>query len=49
VLQATVLKQLGLLPDLPCVSGAEQAAKAADHEAVPSNQLIVDSNNSSNN
>ena len=32
--QATVLKQLGLLPDLPCVSGVEQAAKAADHAAV---------------
>lgn len=40
--QATVLKQIGLLPpDLPCVpDGAEQAAKAADHDAVPSNKLI---------
>lgn len=38
--QATVLQQLGLLPPLPCVPGAEQAAKAADHGAVPSNSLI---------
>jgi hypothetical protein len=40
VLQATVLRQIGLLPELPCVSGPEQAAKAADHEAAPSNALI---------
>lgn len=44
-LQATVLKQLGLLPDLPCVSGAEQARKAADHGAEPSNKLINSSSN----
>jgi len=42
--QATVLKQIGLLPDLPCVTGPEQAAKAASHEAAPSNKLINDSN-----
>eukprot|EP00878_Enallax_costatus_P002461 GHUV01002640.1.p1 GENE.GHUV01002640.1~~GHUV01002640.1.p1 ORF type:complete len:196 (+),score=39.18 GHUV01002640.1:194-781(+) len=40
--QATVLQQIGLLPaGLACVTGAEQALKAADHEAVPSNQLIA--------
>lgn len=44
--QATVLKQLGMLPDLPCVSGPEQAAKAANHEAMPSNQLITAANGS---
>lgn len=38
--QATVLRQIGLLPELPCVSGPEQAAKAADHKAAPSNALI---------
>jgi hypothetical protein len=38
--QATVLHQIGLLPELPCVSGPEQAAKAADHDAAPSNKLI---------
>lgn len=40
VLQATVLRQIGLLPELPCVSGPEQAAKAANHNAAPSNKLI---------
>lgn len=40
VLQATVLRQIGLLPELPCVSGVEQAAKAANHDAAPSNALI---------
>jgi hypothetical protein len=40
VVQATVLRQIGLLPDLPCVTGPEQATKAADHEAAPSNALI---------
>ncbi|GBF95978.1 carboxymethylenebutenolidase [Raphidocelis subcapitata] len=41
--QATVLKQLGLLPAglLGCVPGAEQAAKAADAGAVKSNGLIA--------
>lgn len=39
-LQATVLKQIGLLPELPCVTGPEQAAKAADHTAALSNKLI---------
>lgn len=42
--QATVLQQLGLLPPVgphtTCVSGAEQAAKALDQSAVPSNLLI---------
>jgi carboxymethylenebutenolidase len=40
--QATVLRQLGLLPPglLGCVPGAEQAAKAADAAAVASNGLI---------
>lgn len=40
VVQATVLRQIGLLPDLPCVTGPEQAMKAADHDAAPSNALI---------
>ena len=40
--QASVLKQLGLLPDAlaPHVPGAEQADKAADAAALPSNGLI---------
>jgi hypothetical protein len=40
MLQATVLKQIGLLPELPCVTGPEQAAKAANHDAAPSNKLM---------
>lgn len=35
-----MLRQIGLLADLPCVSGPEQAAKAANHDAAPSNKLI---------
>ena len=40
MLQATVLRQIGLLPELPCVTGPEQASKAANHDAAPSNKLI---------
>jgi hypothetical protein len=37
-----VLRQIGLLPaGLPCVTGPEQAANAADHGAQPSNKLIA--------
>lgn len=44
--QATVLQQLGLLPrSLSCVAGVEQAKKAADHNAVPSNYLIEHADN----
>lgn len=48
--QATVLQQLGLLQaHLPCVTGAEQAKKAFDHDAVPSNYLIKQTLNGSAN
>ena len=39
--QASVLQQLGLLPEGLPVAGAEQALKAADPKAVPSNGLIM--------
>ncbi|KIZ05112.1 carboxymethylene butenolidase [Monoraphidium neglectum] len=38
--QATVLKQLGLLPEGLPVAGAEQSLKAADPAAVPSNGML---------
>ena len=36
-----MLQQLGLLPEGLPVAGAEQALKAADPKAVPSNSLIM--------
>lgn len=41
--QASVLVQIGLLSKdaLPCVTGAEQAAKMMDQDGVESNLLII--------
>jgi len=39
--QASVLKQLGLLPEGLPVAGVEQATKTVDPAAVASNQMLL--------